>query len=235
MGKVRRLCYSVHEAMRPTDTNEAVQDEIVVVPNFRARKQQAVREIIWEAAIDLFEQKGYDETTVDEVAQAAGISQRSFFRYFATKGDLMAYALVTYADQLIAAIDACPDSYSLGEVFRETLVQVAQEAVTHPRTRKIFEILSNSAAAAAAEMSRLAEVQALVAKAFARRFPEGGDDELTAGIMAGMTLQLTGVTIRWCFGQGQSDVSAALDRLLPVLGNIFCGTPEGDGKHGRKH
>src|ERR1035438_3049423 len=172
MGKVRRLCYSVHEAMRPTDTNEAVQDEIVVVPNFRARKQQAVREIIWEAAIDLFEQKGYDETTVDEVAQAAGISQRSFFRYFATKGDLMAYALVTYADQLIAAIDACPNSYSLGEVFRETLVQVAQEAVTHPRTRKIFDILSKSAAAAGAEMSRLAEVQALVAKAFARRFPE---------------------------------------------------------------
>jgi AcrR family transcriptional regulator len=220
--------------MRPTDTNEAVEDEIVVVPSFRARKQRAVREIIWEAAIDLFEQRGYDETTVDEVAQAAGISPRSFFRYFATKGDLMAYALVTYADQLIAAIDACPDSYSLGEVFRETLVQVAQEAVTHPRTRKIFEILSKSAAAAAAEMSRLAEVQALVAKAFARRFPEGGDDELTAGIMAGMTLQLTGVTIRWCFGHGQSDVSAALDRLLPVLGNIFCGTPEGNSKHGRK-
>src|ERR1022692_4783948 len=90
IGKIRRLCYSVHEAMRPTDTTDAVQDEIVVVPNFRARKQQAVREIIWEAAIDLFEQKGYDETTVDEVAQAAGISQRSFFRYFATKGDLMA-------------------------------------------------------------------------------------------------------------------------------------------------
>jgi AcrR family transcriptional regulator len=221
--------------MRPTDTNDAVQDEIVVVPNFRARKQQAVREIIWEAAIDLFEQKGYDETTVDEVAQAAGISQRSFFRYFATKGDLMAYALVTYADQLIAAIDACPNSYSLGEVFRETLVHVAQEAVTHPRTRKIFEILRNSAAAAAAEMSRLSEVQALVAKAFARRLPQGGEDELTAGTMAGITLQLTGVTIRWCFEQGQSDVSAALDHLLPVLGNIFCGTPKSNGKHGRKH
>jgi len=220
--------------MRPTDTNDAVQSEIVVVPNFRARKQQAVREIIWEAAIDLFEQKGFDETTVDEVAQAAGISPRSFFRYFATKGDLMAYALVTYADQLIAAIVACPNSYTLGEVFRETLVQVAQEAVTHPRTRKIFEILSKSTAAAAAEMSRLGEVQALVAKAFARRFPAGGDDELTAGIMAGITLQLTGVTIRWCFGQGKSDVSAALDRLLPVLGNIFCGAPEGNSKHGRK-
>jgi AcrR family transcriptional regulator len=220
--------------MRPTDTNQAVQDEVVVVPRFRARKQQAVREIIWEAAIDLFEQKGYDQTTVDEVAQAAGISQRSFFRYFATKGDLMAYALVTYADQLIAAIDACPDSYSLGEVFRETLVQVAQEAVTHPRTRKIFDILSKSAAAAGAEMSRLAEVQALVARAFARRFPEGGDHELTAGIMAGMTLQLTGVTIRWCFAHGQSDVSAALDQLLPVLGSIFCGTPKSNGKHGGK-
>ena len=44
------------------------------LPTFRERKAQAVREIIWEAAIDLFLEKGYDDTTVDEVAQAAGIS-----------------------------------------------------------------------------------------------------------------------------------------------------------------
>jgi AcrR family transcriptional regulator len=205
-----------------TFSNEEMQDGLAAVPNFRARKQRAVREIIWDAAIDLFVEKGFDDTTVDEVAQAAGISQRSFFRYFATKGDLMAYGLVTYSNQLIAAIDACPANYSPGEVFRETVFQVAQEAVAHPRTRKILEILQRSPAAAAAETSRLAEAQVLVAKAFARRFSNNSDDELTAGIMAGVTLQVTGVTIRWCFEQCQSDVAAAMERILTTFERMFC-------------
>ena len=59
-----------------------------------------------------------------------------------------------------------------------------------------------------------------MAKAYARRLPD--EDELTAGVMAGITLQLTGVTVRWCFEHGQPDVSAAMDRLLPTLESVFC-------------
>jgi AcrR family transcriptional regulator len=206
--------------MRPTEIGEILQDE-VVAPNFTARRH-SVRETIWGAALDLFVEKGYDETTVDAVAQAAGISQRSFFRYFATKGDLMSYALVRYANELIAAIDGCPTGYSPGDVFRETVVRVAKDAVVHPRTGKFLIVVRGSAAAASAEMSGLAEAQSMVAEAFLRRFPEGVQAALTASVMAGVTVQLTGVMIRWCFEHRELDVSAALNRLLPALGSIFC-------------
>src|SRR5216684_2163838 len=89
-------------------------------PTLQARKQQVVRDAIWDAAIDLFAEKGFDETTVDDIAEAAGVSRRSFFRYFASKSDLMAHGMVNYGAELSAAIDACPQSYSLAEVFRET-------------------------------------------------------------------------------------------------------------------
>lgn len=222
MGNLRRLCYPAYEMKSsPSSGGLEVMSEVSAAPpTFRERKAQAVREIIWEAAVDLFLQKGYDDTTVDEVAQAAGISPRSFFRYFATKGDLMAHAVVSYADQLIAAIDACPEVYSLSEVFKETVTKVAQDALAQPRTSKVFEVLKKSPAAAAAEMTRLGESQSLVAKAYARRLP--AEDELTAAVMAGITLQLTGVTVRWCFEHGQADVSAAIDRLLPALESVFC-------------
>ena len=76
------------------------------IPDVKTRKQHLVREIIWEAATSLFAEKGYDETTVDEIAQAAGVSPRSCFRYFANKSDIMAYSLVSFAEQIIAGTAA---------------------------------------------------------------------------------------------------------------------------------
>lgn len=55
--------------------------------DLRTRRRTATRIEIQRAALDLFEQHGFDETTVDEIARVAGISPRTFFRYFATKED----------------------------------------------------------------------------------------------------------------------------------------------------
>jgi AcrR family transcriptional regulator len=189
-------------------------------PNLHARKHQFVRDAIWDAATDLFAEKGFDETTVDDIAQAAGVSRRTFFRYFASKSDLMSHGMVNYGAEITAAIDACPQSYSLSEVFRETVLQVAQKSTAHSRTRKILEIVTKYPAARAAELSRFAEVQDEVAKAFARRFRQGGEDDLTASILAGMTLQIAGVTVRWWFEQGEPDIADAVDQAFAALGRL---------------
>ena len=100
-----------------------------------------MREIIWDAATSLFAEKGYDETTVDEIAQAAGVSPRSCYRYFANKSEIMAYSLVSFAEQIIEALDACPETWTMREVFRRMMLQVVDDAVKHPRPRRVFEIL----------------------------------------------------------------------------------------------
>ena len=125
----------------------------------QARKQQLVKEAIWDAAIDLFAEKGFDESTVEEIARAAGVSRRSFFRYFSSKKDLMAQGVLLYGATLRGAIEACPRSYTLLETMERVTLEVARHTADQPRTRQIFTIAENSMAANEALLSSLPAVE----------------------------------------------------------------------------
>ncbi|TQF73468.1 TetR family transcriptional regulator [Rhodococcus spelaei] len=66
----------------------------------RALTREAVRARIADAALVLFDENGFDETTVDDIAAAVGISGRSFFRYFPSKEDAVIGDLVIAGAQL---------------------------------------------------------------------------------------------------------------------------------------
>jgi AcrR family transcriptional regulator len=59
--------------------------------DWRARKKAATKQSIQEQALRLFAEKGYDATTVDEIAAAAGVSHMTFFRYFPRKEAVVEY------------------------------------------------------------------------------------------------------------------------------------------------
>lgn len=192
---------------------------VETAPTLHARKQQVVRDAIWDAAIDLFAKKGFDETTVEDIAQAAGVSRRSFFRYFSSKSDLMAQGIVSYVESLTDAVDNCPKSYSLPEVFRETVLRVARHSASYSRTRQIMRIASKYPTAREAQLSRLAELQDRVAEAFARRC---GKSDPAPAVLAGLTLSVLGVTFRLWYDQGQPDIAVAAEQVFATLGRLVC-------------
>jgi AcrR family transcriptional regulator len=90
-------------------------------PDWRQRKKAATRDRIRASALRLFRERGYDATTVEQIAAAAGVSHMTFFRYFPTKEDV---ALSDGYDPLIAGmLEQTPDSWPLADRIRAVLVQ----------------------------------------------------------------------------------------------------------------
>ncbi|MER5361982.1 helix-turn-helix domain-containing protein [Streptomyces sp. NPDC002785] len=73
-------------------------------PSLRERKRARTRQALIDAAAELFERQGYDETTVAEIAAAAEIGTRTFFGYFAGKEDILFPESDARARAAIAAI-----------------------------------------------------------------------------------------------------------------------------------
>ena len=95
--------------------------EPVPDPDWRQRKKNATRDRVRASALRLFHEQGYDATTVEQIAAAAGVSHMTFFRYFPTKEDV---ALSDGYDPLIAGMIAdTPATWPVTERVRAALVE----------------------------------------------------------------------------------------------------------------
>jgi AcrR family transcriptional regulator len=199
--------------------NTALNSSIIdgtIRTSLQERKQEFARNAIWDSAIDLFFEKGFDETTVDEIAARAGTSRRSFFRHFESKNDLMAQPVVEWGTSLVSAIDSYPSSMSIGELFREVIFRVAQQSASNPRSRQLMQIAEKYPSAREAQLSRVAGVQDRLAHAFGRRCK----DDVTAHLLGGLVFAVLGATHQYWFEKGERDISATVQKTLAALSKI---------------
>ena len=91
-------------------------------PGLRERKRQQTRERLTRVAMALFLERGFEATTLDDIAAAADISRRSFFHYFGSKEDVVFAWQEDSTAALIAAVAARPAS--------EAMLAAAENAIT---------------------------------------------------------------------------------------------------------
>src|SRR3954451_8652413 len=110
----------------------------------RERNRARTYADITEAALDLFARQGFDATTVDQVAVAAGISPATFFRYFASKEDVLFTDEEASAAELVAAVAGRSDrSRSSVRALAEPVVTFAESipGPTSPNGRRLTELV----------------------------------------------------------------------------------------------
>jgi AcrR family transcriptional regulator len=93
----------------------------------RARKKQRLRWVLVRAALRLFEERGFEQTTVEAIAAAAEVSPRTFFRYFSSKEDVILIDPVQKLARIDHALAAARPHEPILDILRRTWADFAEE------------------------------------------------------------------------------------------------------------
>jgi AcrR family transcriptional regulator len=131
-------------------------------PNARGRLEQA--------ALDLYTESGFDDTTVAEIARRAGLTERTFFRHFADKREVLFWGQDALMALVAAHIAGAPDSASPFEAVGEALRAVGEifeGRREHARRRQA--VIAANPGLQERELIKLASLAATMAEALGRR------------------------------------------------------------------
>lgn len=187
----------------------------------RERKKQRTREALLRTALELFTTQGYEHTTVDDIAAAVDVSQRTFFRYFAGKEEAaLALQDMTVAHFLEAVRERPPHEAPM-EALRQavlegwdTLNEVIQSVVPVELYLRMYQVIESTPVLLAAHLRRSVEIEEAIARILAER--EGVDVDTDprprlAVALFGGVMRLT--ERQWSSGE---DVSLDAMRALTV-------------------
>ncbi len=90
-----------------------------------ARWEPGAAERLQKSALELFTTRGYEQTTAAEIAQAAGLTQRTFFRYFRDKRDVLFHGQDQFVQAFLSGVDAAPAAAPAMELVATALASAA--------------------------------------------------------------------------------------------------------------
>jgi AcrR family transcriptional regulator len=152
------------------------------------RWQPGARERLQAAALELFATRGFDQTTAAEIAQAAGLSERSFFRLFNDKREVLFYGQERFLQAFLDGVNAAPPHASPLELIISALNSAAAFFPDERRTisRMRQAVIDQNPALQEREQHKMAGLAAAVAAALRKRGV--GEPAATLAAQSGATV-----------------------------------------------
>jgi AcrR family transcriptional regulator len=144
-------------------------------PGLRERKKQRTRETIARVAVDLFAERGYYATTLADIAEAADVSTRTIFSYFASKEDILFCDFPELKAAFADALTDRPAGKDTLETVRDFVLSAAH-LEKEPLQGRRAAIIDSDETLRSHKRARLAEIEDLVAAAIAHDLDADADD-----------------------------------------------------------
>ncbi len=177
------------------------------------RPPTTTRAEIEQVAFGLFDQQGFDATTVDDIAAAAGIGRRTFFRYFASKNDVVWGEFDRDLARMAERFTGYGVAQPLGDVLRDAVVAYnALDPAEVPRHRRRMALILHVPALQAHSTLRYAAWRQVVADYVGSRL--GCAPDALAPRLAGHTALAAAVA---AYEQWLADEAAGADELADLL------------------
>jgi AcrR family transcriptional regulator len=194
-----------------------VRSEEAVVEPLSVRRRRLMRADIERVAMRMFLDRGYDAVSVDEIAEAVGMSSRTFFRYYATKDEIVRSYQRGLNDALVDAFAAQPRDAPATAALRAAYVATSHVAKPErERVRALGRLLATAPAVHARTVGESLLDNRIEAE-FARRCRARPTDPRPAVIVAAMAAAATVAWNRWVGRNDPRDpavvIAAAIDLL----------------------
>lgn len=159
-------------------------------PGLRERKKQQTRDTIARVALELFAERGYDETTLAEIAEAANVSPRTIFSYFESKEEILFCEAPGQVDEVKDALAQRPEGSTTIDTLRDLLYSMPPPDEL-AKLRK--QAVTSSPALKLKMRARVAELEPVLVESFAKDLGSDPDDVRALLIAASATAAFTAV------------------------------------------
>ncbi len=173
---------------------------------------------IRDAAIELFREHGFESTTAADIAERAGVTRRTYFRYFPDKRDVLFGDYGRLAATVAEVVSAAPPGSSAVEVLTIGLHRLSDEvfAGERARIRALHQIIVSDESLREREQHK----NALIADAGEQAFLARGFTPQQARLAAGLGVLVLAASLDEWIEDDASDLGDIAERLLATIGAL---------------
>jgi AcrR family transcriptional regulator len=181
------------------------------------RWQPDARGRLEKAALELYRERGFDQTTVAEIAERAGLTERTFFRYYADKREVLFGGQDALAECMDAAVRAAPESAAPIDMVGAALLAIAPIFTDrHARARQRQAVIAATPGLQERELMKLASLATSLTEALRAR----GIPEVTAQVTAESAIAVFKLAFQRWIDSDDADLAGIIRELLAELTNV---------------